>query len=85
MLCKYPKNIHDYFSDGRDKEFAIWAFGCEQPGLRGGVSECWNKLHPENPMTEGETIFLCICKMNYLYQHQKFVTPPPGTVTTLKE
>jgi len=31
LMIEYPKNIHDWFSDGRDKEFSMWAFGCEQP------------------------------------------------------
>lgn len=71
---EYPKNIHDWFSDGRDKEFGIWAFGCEQPGSNQKMIECWERLHPEYPMTEGETLFLCICKMNYLFQKQKFIS-----------
>jgi len=35
------------------------------------MREYWEKLHPEYPMKAGETLFICICKMNYLYQTQK--------------
>lgn len=86
-MCKkeieYPKNIHDWFSDGRDKEFALWTFGCEQPGSNEKMIQCWEKLHPDYQMRDRDSIFICICKMNYIYQMQKSVTPPPGTVTTL--
>ncbi len=68
---KYPKNIYDYFSDGRDKEFALWAFGCHQPGSNQKLIECWENLHPEYPMNEGDTLCLCICKMNYIHQMLK--------------
>ena len=68
---KYPKNIHDFFSDGRDKEFSMWAFGVEQPGSNSELERLWKKLHPEYPMNREDTIYLCICKMNYLYQKEK--------------
>lgn len=67
-MIEYPKNIADWFSDGRDKEFAMWAFGCEQP--KGKMIECWESLHPEYPIRDGDTLFICICKMNYIYQTQ---------------
>ena len=70
-IIEYPKNISAWWSDGRDEEFNLWAFGCLQPGLNKGVIECWENLHPEYPMTVGDSIWLCICKMNYLYQQQK--------------
>lgn len=67
----YPKNIQEWFSDGRDNKFALWAFGCEQPGSNQKMLECWERLHPEYPMIEGDNLFLCICKMNYIYQHRQ--------------
>jgi hypothetical protein len=66
-MIKYPKNIYDWFSDGRDKEFSMWAFGCEQP--RDKMFELWDKLHPEFPMKPGDTLYLCICKMNYIFKN----------------
>ncbi len=68
---KYPKNIYDFFSDGRDEDFSMWAFGCKQPGSNNALMDCWDKLHPEYPMITGETLCLCICKMNYLYQKER--------------
>lgn len=75
-MIKYPKNIKDYLPEGLHKEFAIWAFGCEKPWLNGGFQKCWEKTHPEIPIRGDETISLCFCKMNYLYQQQKSVTQP---------
>ena len=67
MTIKYPKNLTEYFPDGRNKEFAMWAFGVEQP--KGKSAELWDKFHPDYPMTDGETVFICFCKMNYLFHY----------------
>jgi hypothetical protein len=79
-MIEYPKNIKDWFINVHDEEFSMWAFGCKQPRLNGGVQKCWEKLHPEYPMIAGEMNFICICKMNYLYQQQKSFTPPSDTM-----
>ena len=72
---KYPKNIEEWFSDGKDEDFANWAFGCKQPGSNQKMIEFWHQLHPEYPMKGKDTIFICICKMNYLYR----LNMPPKT------
>ena len=65
---KYPDNIHDWFSKGKDEEFSLWAFGCKQPDSNIKMIQCWEKLHPEIPMKNTDSIYICICKMNYIYQ-----------------
>ncbi len=68
---EYPKNISDYFTNAQDKKFALWAFGIEQPGSNIKMIQCWEKLHPEYPIREVDSMFICICKMNYIYQMLK--------------
>ncbi len=72
-MIKYPQNIQDYFSDGQDEEFAMWAFGCKQPGSNINMIQFWEKLHPEHPIRDRDSMFICICKMNYLFQQDKLL------------
>lgn len=67
MNIEYPENIQDWFTERTDKEFCMWAFGYENPGSNQKMKKYWESLHPEFPMKDHDTIFICICKMNYLF------------------
>lgn len=68
---KYPENIEEWFTNGNDNEFLIWAFGYKIPFFTEKTLDCWNKLHPQHPMKIEDTIFICICKINYIYYEYK--------------
>ena len=67
---EYPSNITDFFENGKDEDFAMWAFGCLQPGSSIKMIQCWENLHPEHPMRDADSIFICLCKMNYIYRKE---------------
>jgi hypothetical protein len=45
----------------------MWAFGTEQPGSNIKMKQAWEKMHPEFPMKDFDSVYICMCKMNYLF------------------
>jgi hypothetical protein len=70
MDYDFPKNIHKWFISDTNPDFSMWAFGCLQPGSSQKLIECWEKLHPEHKIKDNDSMFIIICKMNYIYQKE---------------
>jgi hypothetical protein len=65
----FPENLEDWWRPQEYPDFPQWAWGVDRPESNWQLISCWNRLHPDHTMIEGESIFRCICKMIYIYEY----------------